>query len=203
MSMADDAARPEINDASSERAMPSFQGLRVAALESRRRDEFARLIERFGGTPFVSPSMREVPLGRNKEAVDFAYRIMTGEIGVVIFLTGVGFRHFLAAVEKHVDKQRLLDAMSDIVTIARGPKPVAAMREVGMQPTHRAPEPNTWREVLQLVDQSVPVANVNVGLQEYGVTNHSLIAGLEARGARVVNIRVYQWEFPEDTKPLE
>ncbi|MFN6130957.1 MAG: uroporphyrinogen decarboxylase [Planctomycetota bacterium] len=201
--MADDAARPEINDASSERAMPSFQGLRVAALESRRRDEFARLIERFGGTPFVSPSMREVPLGRNKEAVDFAYRIMTGEIGVVIFLTGVGFRHFLAAVEKHVDKQRLLDAMSDIVTIARGPKPVAAMREVGMQPTHRAPEPNTWREVLQLVDQSVPVANVNVGLQEYGVTNHSLIAGLEARGARVVNIRVYQWEFPEDTKPLE
>jgi uroporphyrinogen decarboxylase len=184
-------------------ATPSFQSLRVAALESRRRDEFARLIERFGGVPFVSPSMREVPLDRNKEAVDFAYRIMTGEIGVVIFLTGVGFRHFLAAIEKHVDKQRIIDAMSDIITIARGPKPVAAMREVGMQPTHRAPEPNTWREVLQLVDQSVPVANVNVGLQEYGVTNHSLIAGLEARGARVVNVRVYQWEFPEDTKPLE
>lgn len=203
MSMADDSARSETNEASAERAMPSFQGLRVAALESRRRDEFARLIERFGGTPFVSPSMREVPLDRNKEAVDFAYRIMTGEIGVVIFLTGVGFRHFLATVEKHLDKQRLLDAMSDIITIARGPKPVAAMREVGMQPTYRAPEPNTWREVLQLVDQSVPVANVTIGLQEYGVTNHSLIAGLEARGARVVNVRVYQWEFPEDTQPLE
>ncbi|MBU6238864.1 MAG: uroporphyrinogen decarboxylase [Planctomycetes bacterium] len=201
--MADDAARSDTHDNLSERQSPSFQGLRVAALESRRRDEFARLIERFGGVPFVSPSMREVPLDRNKEAVDFAYRIMTGEIGIVIFLTGVGFRHFLATVEKHVDKQRLIDAMSDIVTIARGPKPVAAMREVGMQPTHRAPEPNTWREVLQLVDQSVPVANINVGLQEYGVTNHSLIAGLEARGARVVNVRVYQWEFPEDTKPLE
>jgi uroporphyrinogen decarboxylase len=204
MSMADDADRSEKSDSSSsDRTTPSFQGLRVAALESRRRDEFARLIERFGGTPFVSPSMREVPLDRNKEAVDFAYRIMTGEIGVVIFLTGVGFRHFLAAIEKHVDRQRLIDALSDIVTIARGPKPVAAMREVGMQPTHRAPEPNTWREVLALVDQSVPVANVNVGLQEYGVTNHSLVAGLEARGARVVNVRVYQWEFPEDTKPLE
>lgn len=201
--MADDAARSDTHDNLSERQSPSFQGLRVAALESRRRDEFARLIERFGGVPFVSPSMREVPLDRNKEAVDFAYRIMTGEIGIVIFLTGVGFRHFLATVEKHVDKQRLIDAMSDIVTIARGPKPVAAMREVGMQPTHRAPEPNTWREVLQLVDQSVPVANIHVGLQEYGVTNHSLIAGLEARGARVVNVRVYQWEFPEDTKPLE
>ncbi|MCU0708362.1 MAG: uroporphyrinogen-III synthase, partial [Pirellula sp.] len=182
---------------------PSFQGLRVAALESRRREEFSRLIERFGGVPFVSPSMREVPVDRNKEAVDFAYRIMTGEIGTIIFLTGVGFRHFISAVEKHLDKQRLIDAMSDIITIARGPKPVAAMREVGMQPTYRAPEPNTWREVLQLIDQSVPVANVTVGLQEYGVTNHSLIAGLEARGAQVVNIRVYQWDFPEDIEPLQ
>ena len=41
---------------------PDFSGLRVAALESRKRDEMARLIEKFGGQPFVSPSMREVPL---------------------------------------------------------------------------------------------------------------------------------------------
>lgn len=181
---------------------PSFGGLRVAALESRRRDDLSRLIERFGGKPFVSPSMREVAIEKNKEAVDFAYRVMTGEIGVVIFLTGVGFRQLIAAIEPHVDKQRFLDSLSDIVTIARGPKPVVAMREVGLQPTHRAPEPNTWREVLQLVDQHVPVANQTIGLQEYGVTNHSLVAGLEARGANVVHVRVYQWEFPEDTQSL-
>jgi len=181
---------------------PSFQALRVAALESRRRDEFSRLIERFGGVPHVSPSMRELPIDKNKEAVDFAYRIITGEVGAVIFLTGVGFKHFLTTVEKHIDRQRLLDSLSDIVTIARGPKPVAAMREVGLQPTFRAPEPNTWREVLQLIDQHVPISNLTVGLQEYGVTNHSLIAGLEARGANVVNVRVYQWDYPEDTRPL-
>jgi uroporphyrinogen decarboxylase len=146
--------------------------------------------------------MREIPIDKNKEVIDFAYRILTGEIGLVVFLTGVGFKHFLTSVEKHVDKQRLLDALSDITTIARGPKPVAAMREVGLQPTFRAPEPNTWREVLQLIDQSIPVSNVTVGLQEYGVTNHSLVAGLEARGANVVCVKVYQWEFPEDTEPL-
>ncbi|MEM6799324.1 MAG: uroporphyrinogen decarboxylase, partial [Planctomycetota bacterium] len=36
-----------------------------------------------------------------------------------------------------------------------------------------------------------------------GVTNPSLIAGLEARGATVDRLRVYQWELPEDTAPLE
>jgi len=181
---------------------PSFGGLRVAALESRRRDDFSRLIERFGGLPFVSPSMREVPIDKNKEAVDFAYRVMTGEIGAVIFLTGVGFKQLIAAIEPHVDKQRFLDSLSDIPTVARGPKPVAAMREFGLQPSHRAPEPNTWREVLQTIDIHVPVSNVEVGLQEYGITNHSLVAGLEARGAKVTTVKVYQWDLPADTQPL-
>ena len=185
------------------RSEPNFHGLRVSALESRRRDEFARLIERFGGTPTVSPSMRELPIDKNKEAVDFAYRIITGEIGLVIFLTGVGFKHFLSTVEKHVDRQRLLNSLSDIITIARGPKPVAAMREVGLQPSFRAPEPNTWREVLQLIDQNIPVSNLTIGLQEYCVTNHSLVAGLDARGANVLSVKVYQWVFPEDTEPLQ
>lgn len=187
----------------SESLSPSFGGLRVAALESRRRDDFARLIERFGGQAFVSPSMRELPIEKNKEAVDFAYRVITGEIGAVIFLTGVGFKQLIAAIEPHVDKQRFLDALSDIPTVARGPKPVAAMREFGLQPTHRAPEPNTWREVLQTIDLHLPISNLTVGLQEYGITNHSLIGGLEARGARVTTVKVYQWDLPEDTRPLE
>jgi uroporphyrinogen decarboxylase len=181
---------------------PAFDGLRVAALESRRHQDLARLIERFGGQPFVSPSMREVPIEQNREAIDFAHRVMVGEINTIIFMTGVGFKHLLAAIEKHIPAQKFIDTLSDITTIARGPKPVAAMREVGLTPTHRVPEPNTWREVLQYIDQQVPVANQAVGLQEYGVTNYSFIAGLEARGATVVQCRVYQWELPEDTQPL-
>ncbi|HEX5102513.1 MAG TPA: uroporphyrinogen-III synthase, partial [Pirellulaceae bacterium] len=184
-------------------AGPTFKDLRVAALESRNSAEIARLIEKFGGRPFVSPSMREVPIEQNREAIDFANRLITGGIDVMIFLTGVGFRHLLAAVEKHVDRQRYLDSLSDIATICRGPKPVAAMAAVGLKPTHRVPEPNTWRELLATIDGGISIANQNVGLQEYGITNRSLIAGLEARGARVVNVRVYQWDLPVDTKPLE
>ncbi len=180
----------------------SLAGLRVAALESRRADDIARLIERFGGQPFVSPSLREVPIEQNREAIDFAHKLITGGIDVMIFLTGVGFRHLLAAVERHVDRQRYLDALSDIVTICRGPKPVAAMAEAGLKPTHRVPEPNTWRELLATIDAGIAIANHNVGVQEYGVTNRSLIAGLEARGAHVVNVRVYQWDLPLDQEPL-
>ena len=181
----------------------SFAGLRVAALESRRRDDMERLIAKFGGQPFVSPSMREVPIEANREAIDFAYRVITGEINIVIFLTGVGLRHLLSAIERHIDRQRFIDALSDVTTIVRGPKPAAVMRELGLTPTIKVPEPNTWRELLKTIDESVPITNQKIGLQEYGKSNSSLIAGLEARGAEVIRVRVYQWELPVDSGPLE
>ena len=185
------------------KADADFNGLHIASLESRRSDDMDRLIARSGGVAHVSPSMREVPIEPNRCAIDFAYRLMTGHVNVVILTTGVGFRYLLRAIERHLDQQRFLDSLSDVITICRGPKPAAAMREVGLTPSHRVPEPNTWRELLQTIDAYVPIANQAVGLQEYGITNASLVAGLEARGATVEPVRVYGWEFPEDTAPLE
>ncbi len=182
---------------------PNFQGLRVAAFESRRAEDMVRLIERYGGVALVSPSMREVPLDDNRAPVDFANRLITGQIEVVVFLTGVGFQHLLAAIERKVDRQRFLDALQDVVTLVRGPKPLAAMKEVGLTPTYRAPEPNTWRDLLTTIDQNLAIAGHTVALQEYGKTNPSLIAGLEARGAQVLRVPVYHWDLPEDPRPLE
>ena len=105
-------------------------------------------------------------------------------------------------MERSLDKQRLLDALSDITTVVRGPKPATAMREVGLTPTFKVPEPNTWRELLRAIDQNLPVFNQKVGVQEYGKTNSSLYGGLEARGAQVIPLRLYRWDLPEDTGPL-
>jgi hypothetical protein len=43
-------------------------GLRVLSLESRRGTEMAKLIQNYGGSPIVVPSMREVPLESNTES---------------------------------------------------------------------------------------------------------------------------------------
>jgi uroporphyrinogen decarboxylase len=181
---------------------PNFAGLRVAAFESRRADDMTRLIERMGGRASVSPSMREVARPENPEAVDFAYRLISGQIEVVILLTGVGTKRLVEQIVRHVPRERFLASLSDVTTIVRGPKPTAVMKELGVEPTWRAPEPNTWREVLQTIDLHVPIANLTVAVQEYGQPNASLIAGLEARGAEVRSIKVYDWDFPEDTAPL-
>jgi uroporphyrinogen decarboxylase len=180
----------------------NFAGRAVVSLESRRAVEMQRMIERHGGAAHVSPSLREAPIEANRSAVEFAHRLLSGQIDAMLLLTGVGVKMFLEAVERQVNRQQLIDSLSDIPTVARGPKPVAAMRELGLTPTLRVPEPNTWRELLQTLDQSMPVANLRVGVQEYGAPNPSLIAGLEARGAIVDCLKLYKWELPEDIEPL-
>ena len=180
-----------------------FEQASVLSFESRRAAEITKLIAKHGGTPYVSPSMREAPIQDSRGPIEFAHRLVSGQIDAMILLTGVGTKIFVESVERHIGRQRLLDAMADIPTLARGPKPTAVLRDLGITPTYRAPAPNTWREVLSTFDTELPVANLTIGIQEYGQPNPSLIAGLEARGATVDSVQVYSWELPEDLGPLE
>jgi uroporphyrinogen-III synthase len=69
-------------------------------------------------------------------------------------------------------------------------------------PNLTAPEPNTWRELLAVLDASTSLRGKTIALQEYGVSNPELIAGLEERGAKVQRVPVYRWALPEDFEPL-
>jgi uroporphyrinogen-III synthase len=177
-------------------------GLTVLAFESRRAVEMAELIRRHGGTPLVAPAMREVPLEDNHAAFEFVERLERGEIDLVILLTGVGTRTLVAAVASRYAREQVAALLARCTVLARGPKPVAALRELGLAPALLAPEPNTWREVLALLDRAYPVRGRRVVVQEYGQSNPELLAGLRQRGADVSVVPVYRWALPEDTGPL-
>jgi uroporphyrinogen-III synthase len=184
----------------------TFGGLCVLALESRRAREIAKLIANLGGVPIVAPSVREVPLESNQEALEFARRLAAGQVDMVVFTTGVGVKALASAVEKVCSRDELSSHLNRVVVIARGPKPTAALRELGVRVSINVPEPNTWRDLLTVIDQSkdtFPVAGRRIAVQEYGVTNPELSAGLEERGAIVTPVNVYQWALPEDLGPLE
>jgi uroporphyrinogen-III synthase len=188
--------------------MNGFDGLRVLALESRRAAEIAKLIGTYGGQPTVAPAMREVPLESNKEALAYAEALLAGEFDVVIFLTGVGTRALLGVVETVHKRSEYVAALQRVKVVARGPKPVAALREIGLTPTITAPEPNTWHELLRALDdagkasQQLDLQGARVAVQEYGVSNPELLSGLRERGAIVTRVPVYQWALPHDMAPL-
>lgn len=180
-------------------------GLRVLCLESRRAQEMAKLISSYGGEAVVAPSMQEVTLKDNPEALTFARKLAEGGFDTVIFLTGVGTRALVRLMEAHDLRDQFVDALKHVKVVARGPKPIAALAEVGVSVSVAVPEPNTWREVLAALDaraNSIPLKGSRIAVQEYGATNPELLDGLKQRGAIVTRIPVYEWALPEDVGPL-
>jgi uroporphyrinogen-III synthase len=176
---------------------------RVLSFESRRAAEMRSLIERHGGQATVAPSLREIPLEENTAAFHFADELLAGRTDVVIFMTGVGARALAEAVETRHNRAEFLQALERPVTIVRGPKPTSVLNEWGVRIDHRAAEPNTWRELLAVIDAGVEVRDRTVAVQEYGEPNDEFYAALAERGARVQPVPVYRWALPEDTAPLE
>lgn len=188
---------------SDDQAQAGFGGLRVVAFESRLAEQMTQLIERHGGRPLVAPSMREVPLEQNSDVLSFGERLMTGEFAMVILLTGVGTRFMLKVLDTRWPREQTLAALGKTILVVRGPKPLAVLRENGMQPTIAVPEPNTWRDLLKALDgMGRPLQGMPVAVQEYGVSNVELLDAIRERGAVVTRVPVYQWMLPEDTGPL-
>lgn len=179
-----------------------FNGFVVAAFESRMADEMARLIARHGGRPLVAPALREIPLDNNAEALRFGEQLLAGQVDMVILLTGVGTRALADVLQTRYPLDTIKASLSHACLVARGPKPVAALKELGLTPAITVPEPNTWRDILQALDAHKPVKGLHVAVQEYGVSNTELLKALDERGARVTRVPVYRWALPEDTEPL-
>ena len=185
-------------------AHASFKGLRVLSLESRRASEVAKLIRTYGGEPVVVPSMREIPLSSNTEALDFADALMRGEFDLVVFFTGIGVRALLNVAQTRHDREAFLGALRKVKIAARGPKPSAALRELKVAVTVSSPEPATWRELMQAMETEFggSLATLRVAVQEYGASNPEFLAELTLKCDSVTKVPVYQWALPEDIEPL-
>ena len=182
-----------------------FQGLRVVAFESRFAAEMAALISAHHGVAQVAPAMAEVPLEQNVGAIRFGERLLKGEVDLAVFMTGVGTRTLMEVLQTRYQRRDLVEVLGRTTLIARGPKPIAVLRALGLSTAIPIPEPSTWREILEVIDTSERCPNLSgltVAVQEYGTPNHEFLRELKKRGASVLQVPVYRWTFPADNTPL-
>jgi uroporphyrinogen-III synthase len=180
----------------------NLHGMNVVSFESRRAKEMAELIRRYGGEPIVAPSMREIPLTENRAALDLLPAIEAGNFDILILMTGVGTKTLNEVLLSQYQQERIVAAFQTIKLVARGPKPVGALKELGLQAALTVPEPNTWREILSTLDAAVELRGKRIAIQEYGIANPELVAALQERGATVASIPIYRWALPDDLAPL-
>jgi uroporphyrinogen-III synthase len=184
-------------------ARAGLSGRWVAVFESRYGRELANLVQKQGGIPLVAPAIAEVPLSLGPELMQFAEALRRGDIDVFVVLTGAGNKKLAEVLEPVMPRTELGELLSRTLVVARGPKSVAALRELGVKPKLSAPEPHTYRDLFDVLAASCALSGKRVAIQQYGVPHGRLTALLEAEGAHVMQVPVYRWQLPEDVSGLE
>jgi len=178
-----------------------MNGKTVAILENRLGEQLAALVTRNGGLPMRAPALAEVPDLDPRYIAALIPDLEAHPPKLVIFQTGVGTQALFNAAEKLSLTSRLLSILERTTVVVRSPKPAAALRSRGVRIDVTAKDPHTTVEVLEVLS-GVPLQGERVVVQRYGVVNEALDRALEARGAQVVEVPVYRWSLPADTKPL-
>lgn len=173
----------------------------VAVLEARRPDELAALLRHRGLEPYHAPAMREEVTPDPAAVAAFIDRLSGGQVDVVILLTGVGTAALLETAATMRRRAELEQALRRVTVLARGPKPVAALRAAGLRADLVASAPYTTEQVLAAL-AGRDLAGRRVAVQLAGEPNPELRQGLEQRGAQVEELLLYRWAMPEDDGPL-
>ena len=178
-----------------------MNGQRVAILENRLGAQIVELIAKRGGKPLHAPALSEIP------DLDPAYiKRLIGDweaapVKAAIFQTGVGTRALFKATDELGLSEKLLALLAACTVVVRGPKPTGALNSRGVRIDRVAGDPYTTAEVIAEL-ASLPLRGARVVVQRYGGKNVELENWLQAQGAIVLEIPVYRWAMPEDTKPL-
>jgi uroporphyrinogen-III synthase len=176
-----------------------FGGLRVLSLESRRAALMEQSIRRHGGEPFVAPSVKEIPFEQHEEAYCWAERLFAGQFEMVVLMTGAGLTYLRDILAERYPRETFAGALRRVTIVARGPKPVAVLQEMGVTARITVPEPNSWREMLPVISAR-PERRITI--QEYGRSNPEFVSALRQMGAEVSAIAIYRWALPDDLGPL-
>src|SRR5450631_168378 len=120
-------------------------GRTVAVPETRELEVFAGLLERRGARVLRCPLVSIVDAPDPRPVLGFARDLAGGACDDLILTTGEGLRRILSCIDRHEPalRDRFLAALGQVRKITRGPKPVRALREVGLKSDLSAAEPTT------------------------------------------------------------
>ena len=177
-------------------------GHRIALLEARLAGPLAELVRRQGGEPVCVPAVRERRNHLGALMAPLLHSLQAEPDPVFVFTTGVGVAALFDEARMLSLEPALRNALLRGTCVCRGPKPVVALHREGLAASLSVPSPYTTTELLAAFAQ-LPLEGRLVVLVHYGERSPQLAGALLARGARLSELLLYEWEYPDDLRPLE
>lgn len=170
-----------------------LSGYRILILETREEAQFSRLLAEQGADVLQCPMfiIHDAPDPAPVEA--WIRRSIDKPFDDLVLMTGEGLRRLMKVVRRIGLEQEFITAVGAARTLARGPKPGRALREIGLEPkvTTETPTSDGIAEMLSRMD----LKGHRLGLQLYPDKDHSvLINAITAQGAEVDQVLPYIYD---------
>jgi uroporphyrinogen-III synthase len=161
----------------------------VALAEHRQIEELAALLEKEGATTLRCPLVAMLDAPDPAPVVAWLRDLVAGRFDYVVLMTGEGVRRLLGFAERAGLRTEFIAALGRARTLTRGPKPVAALKEIGLAPWRVADTPTSDGVIAALKKEAL--AGMTVGVQLHGETVPALVQLLEGAGASVAAVQPY------------
>lgn len=179
-----------------------LQARKIALAEGRQLEELAELLAREGAVPLRYPLLSILDFPDAAPVEQWLRELCADRFQWVILLTGEGVRRLLGFADRSGLKDTVISALGRTRTVTRGPKPVRALKEVGLQPTRIASNPTTAGVIDSLRTESL--AGMTVGVQLYAEHNAQLQEFLSSSGSTVRTVLPYVYAPASDaTRVIE
>jgi uroporphyrinogen-III synthase len=179
-------------------------GRTVAVPETRELEVFAGLLERRGARVLRCPLVSILDAPDPGPVLAFARDFSGGACDDLILTTGEGLRRIVSCIDRHEPalKPGFLAALGQVRKITRGPKPVRALRELGLAADLTAVQPTTAGLITSL--QGEDLTGRRIAVQLYGtLPNTALCAFLAGAGATVRTVAPYVYADAADDAAVQ
>jgi uroporphyrinogen-III synthase len=157
-------------------------GKRIIAPETRELALFVRMLEERGAECLACPMVAIHDAPDPEPIAAWIERIIDEPCDDLILLTGEGLRRLVALAERRGRRDPFVAALARSRRITRGPKPVRALREIGLDSDLSAEQP-TSEGVIRILS-GLDLKGRRVGVQLYPDNAHeALLGALRAAGA--------------------
>jgi uroporphyrinogen-III synthase len=170
----------------------SLRGITVAVTSSRRASELADIVRKFGGIPYIAPTIGIKNNSQlNSECNHFIETISNESMHFFIFMTGVGVFNLFQNLQKLHKLNTVIEKLQDTIVVARSNKPKMELRKFGIK-TNFVPNINTIDGILILLKR-FNVKNKNIGILWHGDSSSSFKKELASLGANVFDFSSYSY----------
>ena len=174
-----------------------LSGRRIVVPETRELGQLVRMLEERGAEAVPCPmiAIRDAPDPAPVEA--WLRRFAGGACDDLVLMTGEGLRRLLGFARRLGMEPAFLNALGATRKITRGPKPVRALREIGLAADLPADQPTTEGVIAAL--ERHDLTGRDVGVQLYpGNANERLLKFLEGAGAEADSVLPYVYASEVD-----